>query len=69
MDYKERMKNEFHELRERAEKLDTMLYKMEQGTLEFTPSCPFWLLKKQHTTMVEYLEILRCRSIIEQVAL
>ena len=40
MDYKERMKAEYSELRERYDKLHRMLVKYDAGKLEFISTCP-----------------------------
>ena len=69
MDYKERMKAEYRELKERYEKLHRMLVKYEAGTLDFTPTCPIELLKKQAKVMGEYLYVLEVRAAMEGVAL
>lgn len=69
MDYKERMKNEYHELKDRYDKLHRMLVKHDAGTLDFTPSCPIDLLKAQKKAMGEYLYILEVRAQIECVEL
>ena len=69
MDYKERMKAEYSELRERYDKLHRMLVKYDAGKLEFTPTCPIELLKKQAKAMGEYLYILEVRAEIEGVEL
>ena len=68
-DYKERMKAEYHELKERYEKLHRIIVKHEAGTLDFTPTCPIELLKKQAKAMGEYLYALEVRAEIEGVAL
>ena len=69
MDYKERMKAEYSELKERYEKLHRMLVKYDAGKLDFTPTCPIELLKKQAKAMGEYLYILEVRAEIEGVTL
>ena len=45
--YKERMKDEYHQLKTRYEKLHKMCVRYEAGTLNFTPSCSLDLLKDQ----------------------
>ena len=69
MDYKERMKNEYAELKERRDKLHRMIVKHEAGTLDFTPSCPIQLLKEQDGIMTHYMSILEIRAEIENVDL
>lgn len=68
-DWKERFKKEYHELRERFQKLDMMIDKYEKGQLEFEPKCPIDLLKGQRSTMWNYLKILEQRSKIEEIKL
>lgn len=68
-DYKERMKEEYHQLKDRYTKLHRMVTKYEAGTLDFTPSCSLDLLKAQKKAMGEYLHCLEIRAEIEKVAL
>ena len=68
-DWKERFRKEYHELRERFQKLDTMIDKYEKGQLEFEPKCPIDLLKGQCSTMWNYLKILEQRAEIEEIKL
>ena len=68
-DYKERMAQEYRELKERYEKLHRIIVKYEAGTLEFTPSCPIGLLKAQAKAMGEYLYTLEVRAEIEGITL
>lgn len=60
---------EYSELKERYNKLHKMLVKYDAGTLEFKPTCPIELLRKQKATMGEYLNILEIRAEIEKVTL
>ena len=69
MDYKERMKTEYAELKDRYTKLHKMLVKYEAGTLDFELSCPAELLYKQKAAMGEYLRCLEIRAEIEKVDL
>lgn len=69
MDWKERVVQEYKELKERYNKLHKMLIKYEAGTLDFTPNCPLELLKEQKMYMGEYLRILEIRSEIEDIDL
>ena len=66
---KERFRKEYHELRERFQKLDMMIDKYEKGQLEFEPKCPINLLKGQRSTMWNYLKILEQRAKIEEIKL
>ena len=68
-DYKERMKNEYWQLKDRYNKLHQMCIRYEAGTLDFTPNCPLDLLKKQKAAMGQYLQCLEIRAEIEGVAL
>ena len=69
MDYKERMRNEYIELKGKYEKLHRMLVMHDAGKLDFTPSCPIELLREQAATMGKYLYILETRALIEGVEL
>ena len=67
--WQERMKREYHETKERYEKLHRMVTKYEAGTLNFTPKCSIDLLKQQKRHMGEYLHDLEIRAEIEGVNL
>ena len=69
MDYTERMRNEYIELKDKYDKLHRMLVKYDAGKLDFTPSCPIELLREQAATMGKYLYILETRALIEGVEL
>ena len=69
MDYKERMKNEYWDLKDKYGKLHNMLVKYDAGKLEFTPTCPIELLREQASVMGRYLYILETRALIEDVQL
>ena len=43
-DFKERAKAEYYQLKIRKEKLEAMLEKYRNGTLDFTPNCSYDLL-------------------------
>lgn len=68
-DYKLRMINEYKELEEKYNKLHKMLVKYDAGKLDFTPTCPIDLLRKQASFMRQYLHILEVRAVIEDVDL
>lgn len=68
-DYKERFKAEYFQLKIRYDKLKAMLLKHQNGTLEFTPSCPISLLKEQEQYMRTYLAVLEDRAEIEGISL
>ena len=46
-DYKERMKQEYKELKERYENLHKFIVKYEAGTLDCDPDCSLEILKRQ----------------------
>lgn len=69
MDWKERMRAEYQQLKERYDKLHKMIVKYEAGTLEFTPNCPIDLLKEQAAAMGKYLYVLEVRAQIEKIDL
>lgn len=68
-DYKERLVEEFNQTRDRANKLEKILRKNSAGKLDFVPTCPISMLKKQHEIMLEYLEVLKMRAIYENIDL
>ena len=67
--WQERMQREYHETKERYEKLHRMITKYEAGVLEFTPACSIELLKQQKRHMGEYLHDLEIRALAEGVEL
>lgn len=69
MDYKERMKNEYNELKDKYDKLHKMLVKYDAGKLDFTLNCPVQLLRDQAAAMGKYLYILEMRAQMEEVEL
>ena len=69
MDYKDRMRNEYIELKDKYDKLHRMLVKYDAGKLDFTPTCPMELLREQASTMEKYLYILETRALIEGIEL
>lgn len=69
MDYKERMRNEYIELKDKYDKLHRMLVKYDAGKLDFALNCPIELLREQAATMGKYLYILETRALIEGVEL
>ena len=66
-DYKLRMVKEYKELKGKYDKLHAMLVKYDAGKLDFTPTCPIDLLRRQ--VMGQYLYILETRAVIEDVDL
>ena len=69
MDYKDRMRNEYIELKDKYDKLHRMLVKYDAGKLDFTPTCPIELLREQASMMGKYLYILETRALIEEIEL
>ena len=67
--YKQRMVNEYNELKERTDKLGFMLVKESRGCLDFELSSPVSLLKAQYNAMESYLNILKVRAEIEGIEL
>lgn len=64
-DYSDRLKAEYYQLKIRTDRLSQMLQKYEEGKLGFMPNSPIELLKQQLKVMLDYLEILRDRILIE----
>ena len=62
-----RFRGEYKELKERYSKLHKMLVKYDAGTLNFKPTCPIELLRRQKAIMGEYLNILEIRAEIEAI--
>ena len=67
-DYKLRMFNEYKELKGKYDRLHRMLVKYDAGKLDFTPTCPIDLLRKQASIMGQYLYVLETRAVIEGVS-
>lgn len=68
-EYKVRMIKEYRDLNDKYEKLHKMLIKYDAGTLEFKPTCPIDLLRKQKAFMGNYLYCLEVRAEIEGINL
>lgn len=68
-DYKLRMINEYKELKGKYDRLHRMLVKYDAGKLDFTPTCPIDLLRKQASLMGQYLYVLETRAVIEGINL
>ena len=67
--YKQRIVNEYNELKERTVKLGFVLVKESRGGLYFELSCPVNLLKAQYNAMYSYLNILKVRAEIDGIEL
>lgn len=57
------------ELKYKYDKLHVMLVKYDAEKLNFTPTCPIDLLRRQASIMGQYLYILETRAVIENVDL
>ena len=68
-DYKERFKAEYCQTKIRYDKLHKMIVKYEAGNLDFEPTCPIDLLKRQAGAMGQYLYCLEVRAEIEKIDL
>lgn len=68
-DYKERFKAEYQQTKIRYDKLHAMLVKVDAGKLEFEPTCPLDLLRRQAAAMGQYLYCLEVRAQIEGIDL
>ena len=67
--YKNRMLKEYFELKERTDKLGSMLLNYSKGDLEFEPTCPIELLQDQYIIMGDYLHVLEKRAVFEGIEL
>lgn len=68
-DYKDRFKAEYYQLAIRHKRLAAMLEKWDNGTLDFTPTCPRGIYDIQIKAMAEYLAVLEARAVMENVKL
>lgn len=69
VDYKERFRAEYLQLKIRMEGLSTMLKKYKAGTLNFRPLCSYDLLNAQFKVMELYASFLENRAEIESIGL
>ena len=67
--YKVRFKAEYYQLGIRLFKLKSMLENWDNGSLNFTPTCPRKLYDIQVRSMEDYLAVLEARASIEQIDL
>ena len=65
--YKDRFIKEYKELSDRVNKLGSMLGKYLAGELEFVPDCSYNLLYEQYVYMINYLNVLERRVILEDI--
>ncbi|MFR2887966.1 MAG: crAss001_48 related protein [Clostridium butyricum] len=68
-DYKERFRAEYLQLKIRMIGLNNMLEQYKEGTLTFTPSCSYDLLKGQFKAMDLYASYLEERAALEGIEL
>jgi len=68
-DYKDRFKGEYAQTLIRLRKLNDMLNKYDEGTLDFTLTCPIYLLRYQSAYMRAYLKTLEERAEYENIDL
>lgn len=66
-EWQARFRGEYKELKDRYGKLHKMLVKYDAGTLDFKPTCPIELLRRQKAIMGKYLNILEIRAEIENI--
>ena len=66
-DYRERFRAEYHQLKIRYEKLETMLNNWDD--LDFIPTCTKDVYIKQLNAMYEYMDILKYRADKEGIIL
>ena len=69
IDFKDRVRAEYYQLKIRYEGLARLLKGYREGTLNFTPTCSYDLLHTQLVYMEHYMNILEERSKIENVEL
>ena len=68
-EYQQRFKAEYYQLVIRYYKLKVMLDKWDNGTLEFTPTCPRSTYNIQIKAMTDYIAILEARAVMEDIDL
>lgn len=68
-DYRDRFVAEWAQTKIRLSKLNRMLRRYYEGTLDFTPTCPVQFLEKQTLAMERYVEVLEMRALIEKIKL
>ena len=68
-DFADRFKAEFYQTVTRFQRLQQLLTKWDNGTLEFSPKCPRGILNLQLKAMSEYIAALEARAVIEGISL
>lgn len=61
-DYRNRFRAEYHQLRIRLKKLESMLKRWDEGNLDFKPTCERNLYDIQINAMQTYLDVLKMRA-------
>lgn len=69
VDYKERFKAEYYQLKIRINGLKNMLDKWDNGELDFTPTCPRDIYNDQMEYMTNYMTVLGNRAYLEGINL
>ena len=68
-DYQLRFCYEYYNLKEKASKLEDLLFKAHNNKLDFELNCPVELLQQQYLTMCKYMQILESRASFEHINL
>ena len=69
IDFKDRVKAEYYQLKIRHEGLSRMLKGYKESTLDFIPNCSYELLHTQLVYMECYMNVLEERAKIENIEL
>ena len=68
-DYKQRVIEEYNQLRSRYFKLASLIEKAKKKELDFELNCPLGVLIQQKNAMKVYMTVLEKRAIIEDISL
>lgn len=68
-DYKERFIAEYWQVVNRYKSLRKLLYKWDNGDLNFSPTCPRSTYNMQMRAMTDYIAILESRAVMESIEL
>ena len=68
-DYKERFIAEYWQAVNRYKSLRKLLYKWDNGDLNFSPTCPRSTYNMQMRAMTDYIAILEARAVMEGIEL
>lgn len=68
-EYKERFKAEYYQVLIRYQSLVSIIEAWDNGTLDFTPTCPRSIYDLQLRAMKDYIAILEARAVMENVKL